>query len=309
MKKIMADYFSFSKRERNAVFIVLIVAGSFIAMPYFFGIKKNAKPNNQQLQQQVDALQKEKTNSRTYQKNNDGDNDWQRTKPDDNTSTTKGELFQFDPNTLDEAGWIRLGIREKTAKTIINYRSKGGKFKTPEDIRKIWGLRKEEADRIIPYIVIESSNNRSSYGNSFQKPPTTNAKPSLLDANTATPYQLKILPGIGSSLPYKIVNYREKLGGFLNMLQVKETYGMNDSIFAAILPFLHVLPTEIRKININAATDFELSGHPYIDKSVAKAITIYRTQHGGFKSVDEIKKIVFIKEDLYNKIAPYLEVK
>ncbi|MBC7587979.1 MAG: helix-hairpin-helix domain-containing protein [Chitinophagaceae bacterium] len=307
MKKIITDYFSFSKKERVAVFIVLLVAAGFIALPYFFGIKKKSFPQNQALQEQIHALQNNKKKS-VYTVNDD-DN----ISPQPSTEmgvANKITLFQFDPNTLDKDGWMRLGIKEKTAKTIINYHSKGGKFKTPEDIRKIWGLRKEDADRIIPYAVIPSSNaNKSNDYNGFQKPNPTNSKPVLLDANTATFQELRTLPGIGNSLPYKIVKYRERLGGFLNMLQVKETFGMNDSIFEAILPFLHVLPTETKKLNINAASDFELGGHPYIDKNVAKAITIYRTQHGGFKSVEEIKKIVFITNEVYNKISPYLEVK
>ncbi len=305
MKKIIKDYFSFSKKERIAVFIVLLLGGGFMVLPHFFGIKKKAYPKNEQLQQQISVLQNSKPKPYATTKEGD-DNDWQQ--PSNYPKVPKGELFQFDPNTLDEAGWVKLGIREKTAKTIINYRSKGGRFRTAEDIRKIWGLRKEEADRIIPYAVVPQSASASNYGG-YQKPVAANTKPVLLDANTATPEQLRTLPGIGYSLPYKIVRYREKLGGFLNMLQVKETRDMTDSIFTAILPYLHVLPTEIKKININAATDFELSGHPYIDRTVAKAIAIYRAQHGGFHSVDEVKKIVFITDEVYNKISPYLEAK
>lgn len=305
MKKIMADYFTFTRKDRVAVLIVFVIGTGFVAMPYFFGVKKKPQPVNEKLQQQIASLQQNKGKQPSSNEKN-GNGDWE--KPAPNPVTNNGTLFQFDPNTLDEAGWIKLGIREKTARTIIKYCSKGGRFRTPEDLRKIWGLRKEEADRIIPYAVIASSSNKEQY-NHYQKSSAASNKPVLLDANTATAYDLKALPGIGPSLPYKIINYREKLGGFLNMLQVKETYGMNDSIFTAILPFLHVLPAETRKININAASDFELSGHPYIDRNLAKAITIYRTQHGGFKSVYDLKKIVFVKEETFNKIFPYLDVK
>jgi competence protein ComEA len=305
MKKIMVDYFSFTRKDRIAVLIILIVGSGFIAMPYFFGVQKKPQPVNEKLHQQIASLQENKGKRPSANEKEEGNN-WE--KPSTGPAASSGTLFQFDPNTLEEEGWIKLGIREKTAKTIIKYRSKGGKFRTPEDLRKIWGLRKEDADRIIPYATIAAANNGSTYNN-YQKPNTSNSKPVLLDANKATAYELKALPGIGPSLPYKIVNYRDKLGGFLNMQQVKETFGMNDSIFTAILPFLHVQPTEIKKININAASDFELSGHPYIDRNLAKAITIYRTQHGGFKSVDELKKIVFVKEEIFNKISPYLDVK
>ncbi len=51
----------------------------------------------------------------------------------------KGEMFYFDPNTLDEAGWQRLGVRDKTIATIKNYLSKGGKFYKARRYKKDMG--------------------------------------------------------------------------------------------------------------------------------------------------------------------------
>ena len=307
MKKIFKDYFTFSKRDRIAVIIILFIIGVFAILPYFFSVKKKKTLVDEKLQQQITQLQQNKPKS-NYNKQDAEDNNWQPYAPQSNNNNeayTKGEVFEFNPNTLDANGWKRLGIREKTINTIFNYLNKGGKFRTPEDIRKIWGLRKEDADRIIPYAKIEGEKSNNYYKNNYSKVTTP---PSLLDANTATAQDLKNLPGIGSSLPYKIINFREKLGGFLNMVQIKETYGMTDSVFQSILPYLHVLPTEIKKLNINTASEYDLNAHPYIDKTVAKAITIYRSQHGGYVSVNDVKKIVFITQEVFNKIAPYLSV-
>lgn len=306
MNKELKKYFAFSKKDRIAVVVLTLFITTFLLLPYFFKVKKNKIPVDPLLVEQVNALKQKKLveQNNGYKRNEN----WQDNANEPSTINRQpGQLFQFNPNTLDEAGWVRLGIREKTAKTIINYRNKGGKFKSAEDIRKIWGLRKEEADRIIPYAVVTSNINNTSK-NSFNNATTSNSKPLLLDANTCTPYELKNIPRIGTSLPYKIVNFREKLGGFLNMAQVKETYGMNDSIFTTILPYLHVLPTQIKTININTASEFELNAHPYIDQAVAKAIVLYRTKYGGYGSVIGIKKIVFITDEMYNKIAPYLSV-
>jgi hypothetical protein len=68
-----------------------------------------------------------------------------------------GELFNFDPKTLYEDGWVRQGVREKTMKTIQYFIAKGGKFYTPTDINKIWGLQEDGAQRLIPSIQIQSS--------------------------------------------------------------------------------------------------------------------------------------------------------
>ena len=116
------------------------------------------------------------------------------------------------------------------------------------------------------------------------------------------------IPGIGHSLPFRIINYRDKLGGFWDLLQLKQTYGMTDSIFQLIIPFLKTEPSTCKKININTATDFELSQNPVISKDIAKAIVIYRNQHGSFIRLDDIKRIVFITEEVYSKIVPYLTI-
>lgn len=301
MKKIIKDYFTFSKTDRIAVIILLLLMAVFLWLPNFFSVKKSTASVDIDTAEKINALTAERNNNekRTYSNNNNSYN---------TTAIAKPVLFIFDPNTLDEAGWIKIGISTRTAKTIRNYVSKGGKFKEPNDIRKIWGLRSEDADRIIPYIRIPENRITSANTTNTTNYTKESPKPTVVNINTATPQQLKLLPGLEYPLPYKIVSYREKLGGFLRVDQVKETYGITDSIFNAIQPYLQIQPTAIRKININTASDFDLGGHPYIDKAVAKAIVIYRSKHGNYKQVEDIKKIVFITQDLFNKIAPYLAI-
>ena len=73
----------------------------------------------------------------------------------------KGELFYFDPNTITGSDWKRLGLRDKTIKTIENYRSKGGHFYKPEDLQRIYGLHDDEYERLKPYIKIESNTSKT----------------------------------------------------------------------------------------------------------------------------------------------------
>jgi DNA uptake protein ComE-like DNA-binding protein len=308
MKKIIEDYFTFSKKERIAAMIVVVIIIIFLLLPYFFPKQQKTILVDTYTNQKINQFRQAIDSAEKFRPKKIVDNNHHQFKNDANAVVTSTTLFYFDPNTLDIAGWMRLGISEKTATTILKYVSKGGKFKSPEDIRKIWSLRKNDADRIIPFVRIENNYTAAKFnGSNTYK--ATNEKPiGLLDVNTASPYDLKKLPGIGNSLPYKIVNFREKLGGFLNMQQVKETYGMTDSIFASILPFVQVLPTTVKKLNINVASDFELNAHPYIDKRLSKAITIYRSQHGNYKSVNELKNIVFLTDEILQKILPYLSV-
>ena len=295
MKKLLKEYFTFSKKERAAVFILLLIIITAVILPYFLKIKTNKVVVDKALADTIAALQSRKEKDKTFVSNNKKDST--------NVTMLTATLFYFDPNTLDAEGWRKLGLRERTIQTILNYTSKGGRFRNPEDIRKIWGLSKDEADRIIPYIRIEQKNN------TYTNNKNSSNKETLFDVNTATVWQLKQIPTMGTSLPYRIVKYRERLGGFIAIHQVKEVYGMEDSLYNSILHYLTFKHTKIKQINLNTASESELSAHPYIDKSIAKAIVEQRSKNGAYKKVDELKtKIFFLTDFDFNRIAPYVTV-
>jgi competence protein ComEA len=303
-KKIVKNYFTFSKKERIAAFVLMAVILFFIALPFIFTTKNN-KPF---------ALNKATLDSilsDTLQ-NNNNDNFKSNTTFSSSNFNNKYTLtpFVFNPNNLSEDGWRKIGLPEKNIKTILNYTSKGGKFYKPEDIKKIWGLRPADAETLIPFIVIDNQQ-KPVYNNLYKKeynnPKKAEAIASTVDINTATLEQMRALPNIGFAA-YKIVKYREKLGGFLNINQLKEANGINDSVFDALKNSCTISAINFNKININLATELELMKHPYISKDIAKAIVIYRIQHGNYVSVDGIKKIVFINQATFLKMAPYLSV-
>jgi len=116
------------------------------------------------------------------------------------------------------------------------------------------------------------------------------------------------LPGIGNKLANRIVTFREKLGGFYKIDQVGETFALPDSTFQKIKPRLILTNNSVKQININTATIDELKTHPYIRYQIGNAIIQYRTQHGSFSSIEDIKKIVLVTDEIFNKAAPYLKV-
>jgi competence ComEA-like helix-hairpin-helix protein len=115
------------------------------------------------------------------------------------------------------------------------------------------------------------------------------------------------LPGIGAKLSARILQFRNKLGGFHSVEQVKETYALHDSVFQKIAPYLK-LHTGITPININEATIDQLKAHPYIRYHLANAIVQYRTQHGAYRTIEDVKKIMIVDEQIFAKMAPYLTV-
>lgn len=61
-------------------------------------------------------------------------------------------------------------------------------------------------------------------------------------------------------------------------------------------------------VNINTATIAELTSVTGIGESRAQAIIDYREKNGGFRSVEEIKKVDGIKDGLFSKIKEYITI-
>lgn len=217
--------------------------------------------------------------------------------------------FYFDPNTASSLDWKNLGLREKTITTIEKYLLKGGRFYKPEDIGKIWGLRPQDVKRLIPFVQIQPKNrDRLNEKKTWQTSLKQNSFSGTVDINTADATAFEALPGIGPKLSLRILNFREKLGGFYHTEQLAETFGLPDSTFQLIKPMLRLNEGGIKKININTATVEEMKVHPYLRFALSNAIVQYRMQHGNFAQVEDLKKIMIISNDAFNKIAPYVKV-
>jgi competence ComEA-like helix-hairpin-helix protein len=311
-KNIFSDYFTFTKKERSGIVTLLILIVFFILPPFLYPLFiKQKQTDATAFKNDIATLAvKQKDSSKQFStKNFDDDNTSNYYQPSEKNynKNFKGELFYFDPNTASTADWQRLGIRDKTVATIQNYLSKGGRFYKPEDISKIWGLHPDEIERLTPYIRIAPKENNYPQNN-FETKKVDRPKytPTVIDVNTADTTAFIALPGIGSKLALRIINFRDKLGGFYKTEQVAETFGLQDSVFQKIKLRLSIGNPSVKQININTATLDEMKQHPYIRYALANAILQYRNQHGNFASVASIKNIMMVTDELFNKVAPYL---
>ncbi|GHM99189.1 hypothetical protein WSM22_06790 [Cytophagales bacterium WSM2-2] len=214
------------------------------------------------------------------------------------------ELFSFNPNISPKTDLERLGFSRTLASRIVNYRSKGGKFIVKRDLLKVYGMdsvlfMKLNAYINLPERVVTEKPIRLT--EKKEKPAITK-----FDLNTADTSQLMKIYGVGPKLSVRIIAYREKLGGFISMSQLKEVYGLDSLVIKELVAKSIVegnfLPNQV---NINTATEKELGAHPYIKFKLAKAIIAYRKQHGAFSEVDDLKKITIISEEAFLKIKPY----
>ena len=312
-KEVLEDYFTFTRKERIGILalVVLILVVWIIPNVITSGESKSVIADTswmalaKQLQHQTDSSESDpKRDDETL---DEIVYDNART----GVSKSRVQLFYFDPNRLSSEEWQKLGIPERTVATIEKYLKKGGRFYHSEDLKKIYGMRPNEFARLEPYIRIEPSKNEKApdagqYVSSASKPHQANRDP--IDLNTADTSALIALPGIGSNLAARIISFREKLGGFYAVDQVSEIYGLADSTFEKIRAFLKIPDATVRKLNINTASKDELKAHPYVRWNLANAIVEYRTQHGNFSNLEELKNIGVITAEVFLKIKPYLVV-
>lgn len=209
------------------------------------------------------------------------------------------ERYSFDPSSVSFDELLRLGFTYKAAKTLINYREKGGRFFKKEDVKKIYGVSSELYSKIESYIVIPSLESSSHYKNQER-----DQTPSIIDINHATAEEWKALPGIGEYFGNKFVAMRQGLGAFLSIDQLGETYGLPDSTFQKIKPYLKITKGTIKKINVNTASREVLVSNPYIMKWQADDILKNRPIYG----LEDLYDLYTFKDKAkHKKLEPYLE--
>lgn len=311
-KEFLRDYFVFTRKERIGLLaVILIIVGIWIfpkvSAP---GSPKTVSPDTTWITAAKKLMIRsgEPDSGRKADENNENEPAFDRRATGYSNET--GQLFNFDPNVLSFEGWKKLGVREKTIDIIQKYLHKGGHFYKPEDLKRVYGFRTEEYARLQPYIRIPSPNPLKR--ESDEKPagkketPANGTKYTIVDINTADTSAFIALPGIGNKLATRIVSFREKLGGFYSIDQIAETYGLVDSSFRKIKPFLKLENRDIKKLNVNTASKDEMKSHPYIKLNLANAIVEYRNQHGDFSSLEDLKKITLITTEVFDKIKFYL---
>lgn len=235
------------------------------------------------------------------------------------------EPFAFDPNTIGEEDWVRLGLSAKQAAAIERYKAKGGRFRTKADLGRMYTIRPEQFARLSPNIQLPDSlgakpdrrtaERRAPRGSAATRAEwRTTERPApqkrQVEVNTADSAALVELPGIGPAFARGIIRYRELLGGYHSLDQLGEVHVLKDKpdAVAMIQELLVVDTLAIRRIPLNTCTVDELAAHPYIRWKLAKPLIAYRQHHGPFRSLAGIKESHLIDEDLYRKLAPYLSV-
>jgi DNA uptake protein ComE-like DNA-binding protein len=128
----------------------------------------------------------------------------------------------------------------------------------------------------------------------------------VIELNTADTVSLRQLKGVGAYFARKIIEYRNKLGGYISVDQVAEIYNFPPELFASIKPQLSANIALIKRLRINFVNDSTLDAHPYISGKEARILTSYRTKHGPFGSCTDFQKVIAISSPTIERLCPYL---
>lgn len=120
--------------------------------------------------------------------------------------------------------------------------------------------------------------------------------------NTADTVQLKMVPGIGPYFARKIVEYGQRLGGFVSVDQLDE---IEDFPLDAKEYLTIEIPSPV-KLDINHLSLNELKRHPYINFYQARAITDYRRLHGPIRSLEELRLSKDFPPEAIERLLPYV---
>ncbi|MDD2635364.1 MAG: helix-hairpin-helix domain-containing protein [Bacteroidales bacterium] len=210
------------------------------------------------------------------------------------------ELFYFDPNTASKEELLSLGFLDWQSNNIIKYRNSGGVFSEAKDIEKIYGLDPAFVDKLKPYVQIDST---------FTKKINLSNKDISININSSTALEMQKISGIGPSYSKRIVEYRDKLGGFIKLEQIMEVYGFTDELYESVKNSFIIDTSNIKKININTAKYVDLIKHPYIDKETTNSIINYRKFAGEIKSFEELVTQKAISKEVFDKLQPYIKTK
>ena len=229
----------------------------------------------------------------------------------------KVSSFRFNPNIVSKDSLLMLGFSNYAANSLMKYRSKGGVIRSIDQMSKINGLDQATLERLTPLVDLPidtrkkyvSKTNHSSKPKSPTKKKYKRKEPKVFDINTGDTTDFMNLYGIGRVYSNRIINFRNSLGGFFTVEQIRDVWGIDDSLFLSMKPYLAIDPDKIKKRNINNMDRDSLNKHPYINWHKSKTILAYKKTHGDYQDMDEFYKLHLLEDEFVDTMKLYFVVK
>ncbi len=129
-----------------------------------------------------------------------------------------------------------------------------------------------------------------------------------VDINTADSIKLMTIKGIGPAFAGRILDFRRKLGCFISVDQLMDVHGIRAEKFAYLKPQVYLSAGKPKYLNINKAKEAEIKDFPYFDEDSASKLIKYRKTHGRFITIESLKKILNMDDQVFQKIKAYVSL-
>ena len=302
------SFFGFSRKESDGFFVLSGLMIIFLSAPFFLpdygGYStsqqiEDAEQLDVWLLQMTEASQSDKKGKRRLQ--------------------IPKELFAFDPNTATVEEFGKLGLPKYLAERIEKYRSKGGKFRKKEDVKKIYGFPQELYAEWMPYISIPKlpKEGRGKSTNTDEVQPIELAD---FDPNTASISELERL-GIHKSMAERIAKYRAKGGQFRKKEDLKRIYDFPEELYALLEEHITIEQAAVDTLSkwkdgtqpiepfeINTATADQLRQISGIGEGRAGSIIKYRDRLGGFHSGNQLGEVYALPPEVSAELLKYISI-
>jgi DNA uptake protein ComE-like DNA-binding protein len=291
MKKFKS-HFWYNKSQRNGVFFLALIIIGLQLIYFFVDFSSDEKTdlNSEELiqfQEEIDSLKVIELENR------------------------KPKLFPFNPSFINDFKGYQLGMSVKEIDQLLAHRAAGKYINSVAEFQQVTKISDSLLAIISPYFKFPDwVEKRQQLKTTPSTKSTTSKNYSIRDLNTVSTQELTEINGIGVKLAERIINYRNKLGGFLIDSQLYEVYYLDRAVADKVLAQFNILTkVEIKKININEASFKKVLSIVYIDFELTKKIFEYKDEVAEIQSLEELKKIDGFPLEKFDRIALYLDVK
>jgi len=290
--KTIKSYFKFSRGQRSGIFLLfgIIIVLQLVYFFTDFSSLSNASPEKEKwlsLQSQIDSMKQQK---RDY----------------------VPKIYPFNPNFITDYKGYKLGMSVAEIDRLLAFRKENKYVNSPKEFQAVTKVSDSLLNAISPYFKFPDWVNNKKEFAAYKKYPNTaftkKEKIVIIDINKASQEDLIKIYGIGEAISLRILKFKESLGGFVSMEQMKDVWGLSDEVIDNLNSHFKVLVLpNLKKIDINNASIKELSQFPYFKYPISKNIVTYRSMNGDFKNIDDLTKIKGLSIDKANIIALYLD--
>jgi competence protein ComEA len=285
------SYFVFNSSQRNGIlFLLLLVSGFAVINNYIDFTTENLLDTNSK---EVLAVQKELDSIRTLL-----------------IESNQPKIHPFNPNFITDFKGYKLGMSSEEIDRLLDYRKQNKWINSKEDFKKVTKVSDSFLDQISSYFKFPDwiSNPKPKYSD-WRKGFKEKTFDQKIDLNSATQLELEKVNGIGEALSKRIIDYRDKLGGFTNDIQLYEVYGLDYQLTDKVRnDFTVKTPKEIIKMNLNKISASDIATVPGISFELAKRIWEFRILNERIVDFIELKKIEGLTERKLQGIQLYLKL-